>query len=74
MLLDDVALYVFWPIFPLLDQGRRIDTSLFQLDNPLQHTKATVENNHHALSKDGLQDTKQQSNCFPLIVEFRDDF
>ena len=35
-----------------------------QLNNPLQHAKATVQDHHITTGKDGLQHMKQQSNNF----------
>ena len=45
-----------------------------QLNNPLQHAKATLQDHNITPGKDGLQHMKQQSNSFSLIVVFGDDF
>ena len=47
---------------------------LFQFNNPLENTEPTVQDDDITPGKDGLQHMKQQSNSFPLIVEFGDDF
>ena len=46
----------------------------FSIQQSLQDTDPTVQDDNVTPGKDGLQHTKQQSNSFHLIVEFGDDF
>ena len=60
--LDLITMNVLQPVPPLLDEGTGTNTFLAQLNNSLQNTKATVENNNKTEVKNWKQRSKQQPN------------
>ena len=68
--LDVVSLDVFRPILLLFDQSRSKYTSLLEFYDAFQHTEPTAKDDSRPFGKYWLQHMKQQSNCFPSLLNF----
>ena len=63
MCLDAIAMDELGPILSFLDQGACKNALLPQLDDGLEDTEATVQDDHIPLVEYGGKHPKQQSNC-----------
>ena len=70
MCLNVIAMDELGPISSFLDQGACKNTLLPQLDDGLEDTEATVQDEHIPLVEYGGKHPKQQSNCATHVVEF----
>ena len=70
MHLDVIAMDELGPILSFLDQGACKNALLPQLDDGLEDTEATVQDDHKPLVEYGGKHPKQQSNCGTHVVKF----
>ena len=70
MCLNVIAMNKLGPISSFLDQGTCRNTLLPQLNDGLEDTQATVQDDHIPLVEYGGEHPKQQSNCGTHVVEF----
>ena len=70
MHLDVIATDELGPISLFLDQGACKNALLPQLNDGLEDTEATVQDDHIPLVEYGGKHLKQQSNCGTHVVKF----